>query len=227
MSTDEPRSTDGECPWWERVSAAVDGELSGSERHAALDHAAGCPQCAALLGLATATAARAFSDTTAERLHRDERRWFSGRSTRVLLVVVAVILIAEAVPTYLSSNDLGRQAHTARHLATWQIAFGVGMIVAGWVSRLSHAMLALAASIALLTVTATVVDVVAGHRGPLAESVHLVELVAVALLWRMTPPHLLPWRRRRPASLATSDDPPRPSLRLVPPRSVDGPDTEP
>lgn len=78
-------------------------------------------------------------------------------------------------------------------------------------------MLAFAATFAALTIVAKAIDVIGGHRGPWADSVHLVELVAVFLLWRLAPTHLLPWSRRAAPQL----DEPRPSqqppLRLLPP----------
>ena len=93
-------------------------------------------------------------------------------------------------------------------------------------SRMSHAMLALAATFAALTLVATTIDVIGGHRGPWAESVHLVELIGVFLLWRLTPPHLLPWRQTSTSessdhATATS----RHDLRLV--RSEPGEPQEP
>ena len=130
-------------------------------------------------------------------LTASERRWLGSRWPRRLLLVAAIIIVLEAVPAYIRGRGLGAETHAARHLAAWQIGFGVGLLVAAWVSRLTYAMLALAATFALLTVTATVIDIIRGHSGPWSESVHLVELVGVYLLWRMTPPHLLPWRRQR------------------------------
>jgi hypothetical protein len=124
-----------------------------------------------------------------------ERRWLGGRWTRRLLLVAAAVIVVEAIPAFVRGNGLSAECHPARHLASWQIGFGVGLFVAAWLSRMSHAMLALAATFATLTVTATAIDVIGGHRGPWAESVHLVELIGVFLLWRLTPAHLLPWRR--------------------------------
>ncbi|MGF1599121.1 MAG: hypothetical protein ACFCVK_19750 [Acidimicrobiales bacterium] len=78
-------------------------------------------------------------------------------------------------------------------------------------------MLALATTFATLTIAATIIDVINGHRGPWAESAHLIELVAIILLWHLTPPHLLPWH---PPADHSQPEPveQRRSLRLVPPR---------
>ena len=219
------------CPRWEQVSAAVDGELAEPDRSRALDHARGCAYCGPLL--ATTAGPADHPAVTADapaldhsRLSGRERRWLRARWTRWLLAAAAVIIVAEAIPAYATGHghglDTEAHAHTARHLATWQIGFGVGLLVAALMSRLSHAMLALAATFATLTITATVIDIISGHRGPWTESVHLIELVAVVLLWHLTPAHLLPWHRT--PTVDTNTTPNQEHLRLVPPDGPDQPD---
>lgn len=220
------------CPRWEEVSAAVDGELPEPEQTQALDHALRCGYCGPLLAglrtdqvFGTGRAALARPALDPDRLSGRERRWLRAVWTRWLLAAAAVVIVCAAVPTFATGHGLDSQAHAARHLATWQIGFGVGLLVAAVMSRLTHAMLALAATFAILTITATVIDLVNGHSGPVAESVHLIELVAVILLWQLTPPHLLPWRSHTNSSrTARSATPADPALRLVPPDGPDGPD---
>lgn len=202
-----------DCAWWEQVSASADGELSETECAAADAHVSACPNCSAALRATAALrpsphAAAAVESSGASvfdphRLSSGERRWLGGRWARRLLIVAAIIIVLEAVPAYIRGEGLSAESHAARHLAAWQIGFGVGLLVAASVSRMSHAMLALAATFAALTVGATAIDVISGHRGPWAESVHLVELIGVFLLWRLTPPHLLPWHR--PPDVESSD----------------------
>jgi hypothetical protein len=129
----------------------------------------------------------------------------------MLLLAAAVVIVAEAVPVYIRGDGLDAQTHAARHMASWQIGFGVGLFVAAWVSRMSHAMLALASSFAILSAVATGINLVNGHSGPLAETVHLIELIGVFLLWRITPPHLRAWRnqrKRNSAAFASADTAP-------------------
>lgn len=223
-----------ECPRWETVSALMDGELVGTELAEARNHANSCPSCSTryrrALTFQTVGSHASIAGTVAPLKHATagERRWLTGRWTRWSLLAVSVVIVAEAAPAFVQGTGLGADGHAARHLATWQIGFGVGLLVAAWMSRLSHAMLALAATFATLTITATVFDILTGHQGPWAESVHLIELVAVVLLWRMTPAHLLPWRR------GNEFDPPRdrithkpagdPTLRVVAPDPIMGPE---
>jgi hypothetical protein len=202
------------CAWWELVSAAADGELDDADQRAAFAHAQRCRTCSTIVTMtglpSPVTVAPSPVDPAA--LTRRERRWLGGRWTRVLLMVAAIVIVVEAVPTYVSGQGLTAEAHAARHLASWQIGFGVGLFVAAWMSRMSHAMLAFAATFAALTIISKAVDVIGGHRGPWADSVHLVELIAVFLLWRLTPAHLLPWTRRSAAP---------PPLRVLPPEPDD------
>jgi predicted anti-sigma-YlaC factor YlaD len=214
-----------DCAWWEQVSASADGELTETERATADAHTATCPDCAASLKAtallrpaprtATTPAPSRPAGIDANQLTSQERRWLSGRWARRLLLVAAVIIVLEAIPAYISGDGPSAESHAARHLAAWQIGFGVGLVVAAWVSRMSHAMLAFAATFAALTVVATGIDVIGGHSGPLAEPVHLVELIGVFLLWRLTPPHLLPWHRTNHSTSRHVTPPTRNELRLV------------
>ncbi|MFN3215825.1 MAG: hypothetical protein ACE367_04960 [Acidimicrobiales bacterium] len=230
------------CPRWEDVSAAADGELPEPERSRALDHARRCVSCGPILAatsvgpepiaVASATAVEASVNRPAgidpECLSPRERRWLRARWTRWLLALAAIVIVVEAIPTYATGHGLDAHTHAARHLATWQIGFGVGLLVAAAMSRLTHAMLALAATFGALTIAATVIDIINGHRGPWAEPVHLVELVAIILLWQLTPPDLLPWHRRRTDRSAATEQPsPRsPRLHAVPSDEPDGSDDD-
>ena len=200
---------DTPCPWWERTSAAVDGELGGDEAELVMAHADRCERCGVLVGLdgaSPATIGLGRPPLARQTLTARERRWLDSRWTRRLLLVAALVIVVEAVPAYLSGHGNGAEAHAARHLASWQIGFGVGLFVAAWVSRLSSAILALAVTFAALIVGATVIEVATAHRGPWADWVHVVELVAVFLLWRLAPAHVLQWRRHD----VTDDAPGRP-----------------
>lgn len=204
------------CEWWEQVSAAADGELDPAARTAALDHAHRCARCGPMLAtLQPSETLTPRSPIDGASLTARERRWLKGRWERWLLMVVAVVIVADAVPTFIRGDGFSAEAHAVRHLASWQIGFGVAVFVAAWMSRLSHAMLAFAATFAALTITAKTIDVIAGHRGPWADSVHLVELVAVFLLWRITPTHLLPWARRHHTPAAAVEPPSSSRLRIV------------
>jgi hypothetical protein len=181
-----------DCPWIEVVSAAADAELGLLDREAALAHAARCPTCGAIAGVSIGPA-RPFGvggPFAQDAMSRRERRWLNGKIARRLLIFLAVIIVAEAVPQYLVGDGFAAESHTLRHLTAWQVAFGVALFVAAKVSRMTSSMLAFATTFATLTITAKVIDLTVGHRGPWADPVHLIELAAVGLLWRIAPVHL-------------------------------------
>lgn len=187
------------CVWWERTSASLDGELPEAELALVETHVAQCAACSNASTAAKWIAASVPDDDPVEfrrdRLSRSQRAWLHPGWTRALLFAAAAAIVAEAVPTYVNGRHFGPEAHFARHLATWQIGFGVGMIVAATMSRLTYAMLALASTLATLTITASLLDISMGHSALLAESVHLIEIAGVLLLWRVAPPNVLPWHR--------------------------------
>lgn len=191
------------CVFWERVSASLDGELPASERELIAAHQRRCAHCRTRTEALHALSLGQQKPAPPPQMTAVELRWFGGRRGRALLALVGVAIATAGLPAMLNSDTADSAAHLARHLATWQIGFGIGLIVAARTTRLTHAMLALGATIALLTMAASFVDIVFGHQGPMAEGVHLIELIGVVLLWAIVPPQLRPTvfprrlRRRR------------------------------
>lgn len=210
--------TDVSCDnWWERVSAFQDDEVGEVERCAVLAHLDDCEQCRTRLAasvevaqMVARTAPGEVAKVSLGDLRSVERHWLVARGGRGALVAVGLAIVGFAVPEYFQGDTADSAAHVARHLATWQFGFGVGLIVAAIQSRFSQALLALAMSVAVLTVVTSIVDVALGHRAPFAEGVHAVELAGIGLLWWMTPAHLRP-RRRTPRTVGV----PGGGLRLV------------
>lgn len=197
------------CPEWENVSAAIDGELSQPDQADAFAHARSCSSCRQLLSMDAQAGllARpvAFGPATwpldEDSLTGAERRWLGDRWRRWLLTVVAVAIVLLALPGYVDHGTTGD--HVSRHLATWQIAFGVGLAIAAAFTRFSYALLAMSASFTVLTVISKTIDLFAGHDGAWADPVHLVELIGAGMLWFVIPPHLKP---RRPTLRRTRRD---------------------
>lgn len=203
--------------WWERVSAFQDDEVDDVERGVVRAHLDDCAQCRTQLAASVEVfqvVARPAPVEVAQLSMGDlstvERHWLVARAGRGALVIVGLAIVGFAVPEYFKGDTADSAAHVARHLATWQFGFGVGLIVAAIQSRFSQALLALATSVAMLTVVTSIVDVALGHRAPFAEGVHVVELAGIGLLWWMTPAHLRP-RRRTPRTAGVTGG----GLRLV------------
>lgn len=207
-----------ECPEWKQYVDTASDEHTSPARSAAIEHTHLCSYC----GPRKAALDTPIIPTplAIEKLAPREKRWLRARWTRWFLAASALFIIIEAIPGYAAGDGhgLSSQAHAARHLATWQIGFGAGLLVAAIMSRLTHAMLALAVTFGALTVVATAIDILSGHSGPWAESVHLIELAGVFLLWQLAPPHLAVWHAR-PDPFPNADDDldsPEPVLHLVP-----------
>lgn len=197
------------CEWWDLVSAAADGELDDTAAELAFRHARGCASCSTALDTAVPLAPHLVATPAPldpARLANSERRWLGAHWARRLLLIAGLVVVAASIPAYVGGDGLTPDSHAARHLASWQIGFGVGLVVAATISRMSSALLSLAITFATLTIVARVIDVAGGQHGPWISSVHLVELIGVLLLWLLTPPHLVPrWRPGRVRDPAAGD----------------------
>jgi hypothetical protein len=177
------------CPWTERVSALIDGELSADQVDMARVHIRSCESCAAL--------ARTDGDflpkpvvAIADRLTH-HLQGFPARVRihhRILLAVVGVLLLIGSIPDFGRGNSRGVAFHDLRHLAIWQVAIGVAVVSAAITFRISRLITVMMLTFLALTVFATVYDLVTGHRGPWADPLHVVEVVAVVAILRIVAP---------------------------------------
>lgn len=184
------------CKWAERVSASLDGEVDELTAAAVLRHAQHCLSCAGLLGqpaLNERLVLGASSFTIdPQLLEPAERRWLMTSWTRWLLGVVAGLLLVVSSYEYVRNFGNSSDAHVARHLAMWQVAFSSGVLVVAARARASYGILASSAMFGVLTVVASIVDLMTGHSAPITEPVHLTELLVVMMLIGFAPRHLLP-----------------------------------
>ncbi|MGF1599122.1 MAG: hypothetical protein ACFCVK_19755 [Acidimicrobiales bacterium] len=120
--------THTDCPNWDHVSAAIDGELPEPTSSRSLDHARRCAYCGPLLAAITRQADGTSHRDRAQAIDVDalsprERRWLRARWSRWILAVAAVVIVAKAVPAYATGHghglDTQAHVHAARHLATW------------------------------------------------------------------------------------------------------------
>lgn len=176
------------CPWEERVSALLDGELPVGEESLVRRHAVGCAACRALgIGVmgegpaATGDRLDAILRALPERL---------SMPIRITLAVVGSVLIVASMPDFVRGSTTGDTLHDLRHLATWQVALGAAVVAAAVTVRLSRVVTVLVVTFLALTAIAGVYDIVTGHRGPWTDPTHVVEVVAVLLVLRLAWPHL-------------------------------------
>ena len=173
------------------LSARLDGEATADEQAVLDRHLASCVACtgfaaslAALDRTTRLTPAEPVPDLTAAvmaanpPLARDPRR----EAARWSLVVVALTQLLLALPELLTGSS-GDAVHTTRELGSWSAALAVGLLVAAWQPARAKGMLPLGIALAGVLTLGAVVDVVAGTTAGAGETIHLLEIAGVALLW--------------------------------------------
>lgn len=173
------------------LSARLDGEATTDELVVLDRHLASCVACTdfadALVAVDRTTRlvpAEPVPDLTAAVMAanpgaaRDPQR----EAARWSLVVVAVAQLAVAVPALLTDTT-GTTAHTTRELGSWSAALAVGLLVAAWQPARARGMLPLGLVLAGVLSLGAVVDVLTGATAGAGESIHLLEIAGIALLW--------------------------------------------
>ena len=121
---------------------------------------------------------------------------------RWALFTIALTELALALPGLVLGEGDGASVHVARHLGSLSIALAVGMAYAAWRPERAYGLLPVGGALAACTLVTAVLDVAEGRAGALGESYHVLELVALVLLWRLAgSPRPGSWGRsgRRPA----------------------------
>lgn len=201
----------------ELISAAADGEASVEERAVVDHHLDDCVSCRAF---ATRLArldrqvrirsAEAVPDLVASVTARVRPAQLGrGGWIRPALAWVAAIMLVQSVPMLLFGNAGGIDAHYARHLGAFGAALGIGFAFAAWRPHRAFGLLPFTAALVATTLVSLVADIVSGTRTPLAELIHLSEIVGLTLLWMIagSPGWPLPGRRARASAHPPRLDP--------------------
>lgn len=114
--------------------------------------------------------AAAREDVEGESIRREQLRWTLG------LVGLAQALLAMVAMA-------GDASHVSRDLATWQLALGVGFIVAAWQPHRAKGLLPMVGVLGLAAVVSSVSNLVSGATTFGAELSHVVEVAGVGLVW--------------------------------------------
>jgi hypothetical protein len=123
-------------------------------------------------------------DLTARVLDRARPpRLGRGGWLRPALAWVALVIAAQSVQPLVLGDTAGATTHIARHLGAFGLALSFGMAYAAWRPHRAFGMLPFAVALVGTTVLSAVLDVTDQVRTPLAEAVHVTELVGLVLLW--------------------------------------------
>src|SRR6056297_1918211 len=175
----------------EWISARLDGEATGDERRLLEAHLAHCAGCRAHAGalddLTRHLRVRPAEDmpdlvgTVTSRVR--PARLGRGGWLRPALAWVAVVMLVQSLPALLYGEVAGTSTHLARHLGAFGAALAIGFAFAAWKPHRAFGLLPFTAALVATTTLSIVADVASGARTPLAELIHVTELVGLTLLW--------------------------------------------
>lgn len=180
----------------EALSARMDGEDPGLSDIALDVHLTTCAQCrrfavaVGALDMESAGSTGPPADHSADILSAvgAERRAGLQRApsvpvARLVLGMVGFAQLLTALPYVWSLTG----AHAARDLAAFELALGIGFVVAAVRPVTAVGLLPTAAAVVAVLAVVVVGDVVGGRIGVAREAVHATEVVGVALLWLLAP----------------------------------------
>lgn len=189
----------------ELLSVVTDGEATELERRSVEAHLAGCSRCesyaSAIERLNRRLRVRAADPVPdlAERIVAGARapvgapRAVNAEWPRYALLWVGLVQVVLAAPA-LSANSAS--VHAIREVGSFDLALGVGLLVAAWQPRRAAGLLPMALALVGALAFSATLDVVGGRVSPMSESQHVFDLIGLGALWlcaRRAP------RRARPA----------------------------
>jgi predicted anti-sigma-YlaC factor YlaD len=108
------------------------------------------------------------------------------RALRWILVAIAAVQIAVAVPALLFGADAGLPVHTARHLGSFDIALAVGFLVAAWRPERIPGILPIVAALVVCLVGSSLLDVLSGTTGAGSEAHHATDFAGLVVVWLLS-----------------------------------------
>jgi predicted anti-sigma-YlaC factor YlaD len=180
------------------VSARFDHEDVGLPSDAVDAHLETCAACQAFAA-GTARLRRSVSVRSAEdvpdltgavlarvaaarRPKRVRRAPVGAHWTRWALLGVALVLLVLAAPGTVLGSDA---SHAGRELDAWYLALAAALGVVTFRPERAAGLLPFAATLAAVMTGTAVLDIAAGRTLLIDETQHLLEIAAVALLWRI------------------------------------------
>lgn len=197
-------------PWLEAISARADGESPTIDERLLDSHIATCASCRAfaddihdLRRAAGVDIAVPVLDMTgrvvkAARLADRTSVWWV---LRLGLGVVSVQVIVLCAPALFLGHSAGSDAHSARHLGSFAVAYAIGLLVVALRPAKARGMLPLAAALAGCLAITAIIDISDGRVPAVTEFHHIPEIIGLVLVWLLARPARLadtPVRRALP-----------------------------
>jgi predicted anti-sigma-YlaC factor YlaD len=182
--------------WQDALSAMADGEDPGVEPRLVEAHVAHCNSCSTFAQAIDGSRRRAVVHAAphmpdlsrrVSKLNAIADRASRWSVVRALLAIVAIEVIVVSLPS-LVAGDGEVDAHDARHLGAFTIAYGVALLVVVVRPARARAMLPVAAVLAGALLITAVVDLARGVVPLIDETTHIPEVISVVLIWLLAVP---------------------------------------
>lgn len=187
-------------PWLEAISARADGEAATIDDRLLDAHLATCASCRTYVenihllrrgALDVAAPMPDLSGRVVQAVRLADRRsaWWV---LRLGLGVVAVQVFVLSAPALFLGHSSGSDAHAARHLGSFAVAYAIGLLVVALRPAKARGMLPLAAALAGCLAISAVIDIAEGRVPAVTEMHHIPEIVGLVLVWLLAMPKHLP-----------------------------------
>ena len=194
--------------WREALSAMADGETAGLDQRLVAAHVARCPGCQSYQQMLQSTptllriAEPAVPDLSKPitKLTAAADRAANWSILRIVLAVVAVQVIAFALPALVLGEEQDTATHAARHLGAFGVAYGVALLVVVARPARARSILPVALVLAGAQALAAIVDLATGSIPLVGEVRHLPQVASVFLIWFLA----VPSKRRGDSKAAVS-----------------------
>ncbi len=183
--------------WRDALSAMADGESAGIDERLVAAHVARCPGCQAYKEMIEGSPNFARIDSAADmpdmarkisKLNAAADRAAHWSILRIVLAIVAVQVIAFALPALLLGEENGVATHSARHLGAFGVAYGVALLVVVARPARARSILPVAMVLAGAQVLGAIVDLATGRIPLVGEARHLPQIISVFLIWFLAVP---------------------------------------
>jgi predicted anti-sigma-YlaC factor YlaD len=199
--------------WRDALSAIADGEQADIDERLVAAHVARCAGCRAYKETIESSPSIARPAPSSDmpdmskaisKLAAAADRAGHWSILRVVLAVVAVQVIAFALPALLLGEEHGVATHAARHLGAFGVSYGVALMVVVVRPARARSILPVALVLAGAQVLGAIVDLATGRIPLVGEAQHLPQIISVFLIWFLAVPST-----RHGGAKATATDPPR------------------
>lgn len=187
----------------------ADGEPADIDERLVVAHLARCPACRSFReAIESSRNVVSFPEPSADmpdlsktisRLNAAADRAAHWSILRIVLAVVAVQVLAFALPALVLGEEQDTATHAARHLGAFGVAYSVALFVVVVRPARARSILPVAVVLAGAQVLAAIVDLASGRIPLVGEARHLPQIISVLLIWLLAVPSNRDGSKAKPA----------------------------